>query len=226
MLKGYFSKKELMLLLGSLFLITASFLIFDRQNYLTLIASLIGAASLILGAKGNFVSQILMIIFSLIYGYISFDFGYYGEMLTYVGMTLPMSIFSLVSWLLNPHSKREVKVNKIKKAEMVAALFLSAVVTVIFYFILKHFNTENLFFSTLSVTTSFLAVYLTFRRSAFFALAYALNDVVLIVLWVFAAIENISYLSVIICFVVFLVNDLYGFINWIKMYNRQNQRAL
>ena len=71
------------------------------------------------------------------------------------------------------------------------------------------------------MATSFLAVYLTFRRSPYYALAYAANDVVLIVLWTLAAIEDLSYLSVIICFVMFLANDLYGFLNWRKMQKKQ-----
>ena len=75
--------------------------------------------------------------------------------------------------------------------------------------------------STVSIATRFLAVYLTFRRSPYFALAYAANDVVLIVLWTLAALEDISYISVIICFAMFLVNDLYGYISWKRMEKRQ-----
>ena len=100
-------------------------------------------------------------------------------------------------------------------------LALTAVITFIFYFILKFFDTANLIPSTLSVTTSFLAVYLTFRRSAYFALAYAANDIVLIVLWTLAVLSDISYLSVIVCFIMFLVNDMYGYISWTKMQKRQ-----
>ena len=77
--------------------------------------------------------------------------------------------------------------------------------------------------SALSVTTSFLAVYLTFRRSPYFALAYAANDVVLILLWILASAEEIRYLSVVVCFVAFLFNDLYGFINWRKMKKKQQK---
>ncbi|MCI8709700.1 MAG: nicotinamide mononucleotide transporter [Dorea sp.] len=64
---------------------------------------------------------------------------------------------------------------------------------------------------------------MTFRRSAFFALGYAANDVVLIVLWVLAACADISYISVVICFGVFLVNDIYGFVSWSKMQRRQEE---
>ena len=98
-------------------------------------------------------------------------------------------------------------------------------VTLVFYFILKSFNTANIIPSTLSVTTSFVAVYLTFRRSPFFALAYAANDVVLIVLWILASIYDISYVSVVVCFIAFFANDIYGYISWKKMKTRQEENA-
>ena len=222
-LKNYFSVFEIILWCLSVLAIVISFAIFDKSNYLTLCASLIGVTSLIFCAKGNPFGQILMIIFSTIYGIISFSFSYYGEMLTYMGMTLPMSVFSLVTWLKNPYkdNKAEVKVNKLKGKDIRLMLICTIVVTVAFYFILKLFNTANLLPSTVSVTTSFIAAFLTFKRSPFFALGYATNDIVLIVLWVLATKEDISYISVIICFVVFLFNDLYGFINWRKMKKRQ-----
>lgn len=76
-------------------------------------ASLVGVTSLIFNAKGNPFGQFLMVVFSLLYGIISFTFAYYGEMITYLGMTMPMAIFALISWLKNPYNgnKSEVKVN-------------------------------------------------------------------------------------------------------------------
>lgn len=223
-LKNYFSKAELCLWISSIIAIIISFCIFDRANYLTLAASIVGVTSLILNAKGNPLGQLLMIVFSLLYGIISYTFAYYGEMLTYLGMTMPMAIFSLISWLKNPYenNKSEVKVNSIGRKETLLMFLCAGLVTGIFYFILEYFNTANIVFSTISVTTSFLAVYLTFRRSAFFGLAYAFNDVVLIILWTLASICDPEYVSVIVCFCAFLINDLYGFINWRKIKSRQS----
>lgn len=220
---NYFTKNELTLWLSSLTLIIISFCIFDRENYLTLLASLIGVTSLIFNAKGNPFGQFLMVIFSLLYGIISFTFAYYGEMITYLGMTMPMAIFALISWLRNPYNgkKSEVKVNTISKTETFIMWVVAILVTLIFYFILDYFNTANIVPSTISVTTSFLAVYLTFRRSPYFAFAYAANDIVLIVLWTLASIEDTRYISVIVCFAAFFINDIYGFINWRKMKSRQ-----
>ena len=164
-----------------------------------------------------------MIIFSLLYGIISYTFAYYGEMITYLGMTMPMAIFALISWLKNPYkgNKAEVKVNTISKKETVFMYIGTAMVTILFYFILKFFNTANIVPSTLSVTTSFLAVYLTFRRSPYFAIAYAANDIVLIILWVLASMYDIRYISVVVCFIAFLANDIYGYISWQKMRRKQ-----
>lgn len=223
-LTAYFTKTELVLWFGSMTLILAAFCLFDRESYLTLIASLIGVTSLIFAAKGNPVSQGLMIVFSVLYGIISFSFAYYGEMITYLGMTLPMSVVALVAWLRHPYEgrKTEVQVNRIGKKDVIWMILLTTAVTVAFYYILEAFDTANLLPSTVSVTTSFLAVFLTFRRSPYYALAYAANDIVLIVLWVLASLEDIHYVSVVVCFVVFFVNDMYGFISWRRMAKRQN----
>lgn len=219
----YFSKTELLLWSCSMLFIVGSFLIFDRENYLTLAVSVLGGTSLIFNAKGNPIGQLLIILFSVLYGYISFTCAYYGEMITYLGMTAPMALFSLISWLRHPFNgnKAEVTVNRIRAKEIVFMIMLAGVVTFVFYFILEAFHTANIIPSTLSVTTSFLAVYLTFRRSAYYAVGYAANDLVLIMLWVMATMQNPAYLSVVICFITFFVNDMYGFFSWRKMYKRQ-----
>lgn len=222
---NYFTKSEIVLWTTSIIVILASFIIFDRENYMTLAASLIGVTSLIFNAKGNPVGQFLMIVFSLLYGIISYTFAYYGEMITYLGMTMPMALFALISWLRNPYNGNhaEVKVNKISRREVLLMFAAAIVITGIFYYILDWFNTANIVPSTISVTTSFLAVYLTFRRSPYFALAYAANDIVLIILWVMASLCDMRYVSVVVCFIAFLFNDIYGFVNWRKMEKRQQR---
>lgn len=208
---------------AAILFITVSFLIFDRKNFLTLAASVIGVTSIIINAKGHPLGQLLMLFFSAVYGYISFSFHYYGEMITYLGMTAPMALFSLIAWLRNPFKdgNAEVRVNHLSKLEVAFMSLLTILVTLLFYFILRYFNTANLIPSTISVATSFAAVYLTFRRSAYFSLLYAANDIVLIVLWTLASLTDSSYISVLICFVMFLVSDIYGFISWLKMKKRQ-----
>lgn len=199
-----------------------------NQSPLMLINSLIGVTALIFVAKADVLGQILTVVFSLLYAVISYSFSYYGEMITYLCMTMPIAIMSVVSWIRHPFSKDsvEVKVNKIAKNEWLLMLLASAAVTLAFYFILRHFNTANLLFSTISITTSFMAAYLSFRRSPFYALAYSANDIVLIILWVLASLKNSIYMPVAVCFTMFFINDVYGFINWNRIKKRQNSLSM
>ena len=139
---SYFSKLEITLWISSIALILISFLAFDRANYITLIASFIGVTSLIFNAKGNPFGQVLMIAFSLLYGIISYTFSYYGEMITYLGMTMPMAVFALISWLLNPYNgnRAEVKVNKLCRAEQIFMWLATLAITVIFLFHFRLFQ--------------------------------------------------------------------------------------
>lgn len=207
----------------SLIVVLASFLCVPDRDYLTLVASLIGVSALIFISKGNVIGQFLVVIFALLYGAVSFIFQYYGEMITYLFMSTPMAICAIVSWIKHPYSEGEVEVNDITKKQVFAIAISGTLVTLAFYFILGALGTANLIVSTISVITSFVASYLTFLRSPYYALGYALNDIVLIVLWVLATIEDVSYFPMILCFVMFLVNDLYGFINWRRIKARQRK---
>ena len=225
-LLSYFTRFEWVLLLSSMAVTVASHFLSGSEGLLSLIASLIGAVALMLIAKGNPLGQALCIVFGILYAIISYSYAYYGEMLTYVGMTVPMAVIALIAWIRNPYgdSHAEVRVARLTRWDAILLPSLSVAVTVVFYFVLDAFGTANLLPSTLSVTTSFVAVYLTYRRSPFYALGYAANDIVLIVLWTLAALEDPSYLSVIVCFSMFLVNDLYGFVNWCRMKKKQKER--
>lgn len=211
------TKKEWRVWIGSLCIIIVSNLLSGKFDLLTLVAACIGVTSLIFAAKGNVWSQILMIIFSILYGIISWQFRYWGEMITYLGMTMPMAIWSTITWIKNPSSSgKEVEIQQLTKKHVVLLLLSGIVVTAVFFGILDALNTPNIIFSTISVTTSFFAASLTMLRSSYYALGYAANDIVLIVLWILASIHDPRYLSVTIIFIIFFFYDIYGFISWKK----------
>ncbi|MBQ7959645.1 MAG: nicotinamide mononucleotide transporter [Clostridia bacterium] len=220
------SRGEWFLWLVSLTVCFVSFLFSGGKDYMTLISSLIGVTALIFVSKGYVFGQVLTVIFAVFYGIVSFFFRYYGEMITYLCMTAPIAMMSVISWLKNPYKDtKEVTVARLSKKQFIIMTVLSAITTLVFYYILKALGNANLLFSTISITTSFAASYLTYCRSPYYALAYAANDIVLIVLWVLASLSDISYLPMIFCFVMFLVNDLYGFYNWQRIQKKQNENV-
>lgn len=216
------TKFELILWFISVVVTVLSFVMSGSEDYLTIIASLIGVTALIFVAKGYVLGQVLTVVFAAFYGIISFFFKYYGEMITYLCMTAPIAIMAVISWMRHPYEQsKEVEVSKVTTRQVITMSIIAIAVTIVFYYILKGLGNANLLVSTISITTSFLASYLTFLRSPYYALAYAANDIVLIVLWIMATIQNISYFPMVCCFVMFFVNDVYGFYNWEKMRKRQ-----
>ena len=217
------TKFELSLWLTSIVVVTASF-VFSGNSLLSIITSIIGVTALIFVAKGLVLGQVLTVVFAVFYGIVSYKNQYYGEMITYLCMTAPIAFLSVISWLKNPYKNTKVvKVSKVTKKQLILMSTLAIFVTLIFFFILKRLNNASLLFSTISIPTSFIASYLTFLRSPYYAIGYAANDVILIILWVIASVTDIQYFPMVTCFIMFLINDLYGFINWKRIQKEQNK---
>ena len=223
-----FTKFELGLWAVSVSVVTASFIIRVNFRVLNMIASLIGVTALIFVGKGDVTGQVLTVMFSMLYSVISFEFTYYGEMITYMFMTAPIAAMSVYTWIRHPEEKgkREVSIARLSLKKTIMLCITAVIVTVIFYFILRYFNNANLFFSTISITTSFLASALMLFRSSAYALAYGANDIILIILWVMASLEDTAYLPMVMCFAMFLANDIYGFYSWQKRKKLQEEKRL
>ena len=206
--------------------IVLAFTLSPRRDYFTLASSITGITALMFIVKGNVIGQFIVVVFAVLYGIVSYYFKYYGEMITYLAMSAPAAICAIVSWLRHPYKDNsQVKVGTLSAKKIAIMCIISAAVTVAFYFILRALGTANLAVSTLSVTTSMLASCLTFLRSPLYGIAYACNDIVLIVLWMMATVKDISYLPMVMCFILFLIYDLYGFLSWSLMRKRQSTNA-
>ncbi|HOO23100.1 MAG TPA: nicotinamide riboside transporter PnuC [Clostridia bacterium] len=220
-----FTRFEWCLLIGSYLAIILPFVFLGNKDYLTLAASLIGVSSLALISKGNVLGQGVSIVFGIIYAIIAYSYKYYGEMIIYLCGNIPICIASIIAWIKNPYKdkKIEVKISILRKKDWIMLAASSLVFGVAFYFILKAFDTNNLIVSVFSVFTGYIAAYLMIKRSEYYAVAYAVNDIALIILWALAAAKEISFLPMACCFGAFLANDIYGFINWSRTKRTQKK---
>lgn len=74
-------------------------------------------------------------------------------MIAYLGMTMPMAIWSKITWSsnLSESDGNEVEIQKLKWKHIVALSFSCLVITVGFYFILRKRNTPNIIYSYFSI---------------------------------------------------------------------------
>lgn len=213
---------EICLLITSPIIVLTVGVIF-HSDALTVITSIIGIFCALLLAKGFVLGQFFGIAIVVLYSIVSFKNAFYGEMITYIVIMLPMYVWSIVEWIKHKNNKTEsVEVNSIKWQEWLIVSLCAIAIFIGFYFLLKALNTSELVISTLSVVDNVFAVYLLARRSKYGFVSYIVNDLILIVLWgipVFGG--NLLVLPMLINPIVNLVNDSYGVINWTKLQIKQ-----
>lgn len=225
MLKKYmedWTKFEIILLIGSL--ITVSLLgIVLKSGLLTISCSIVGIITALLLAKGKNLGQIFGILIVDLYSIVSFKNGFYEEVIIYLCIMLPMYIIGIISWARHKNEKtNSVEVNNISIKEWLIVAIISVLAFVGSYYLLKYFNTNELFISSLSVIDSLFAVYLLLRRSKYGFYFYVINDLVLIALWGVPLLTgNLGLIAMFLNPVINLINDCYGIYNWRKLEKTQ-----
>ena len=130
------TRLERVIWLGSMAVIFISAVIFPEPDWLSVITSLVGATALIFVGKGDPMGQLITIIFGILYAVVSWQLCYYGEMITYLGMTAPTALWALITWLKNPYSKREVRVADMTPKRWMLLITATVVATVIMFYVL------------------------------------------------------------------------------------------
>ena len=215
---------ELVFLVISLTTITVCFIVGADKNVMSLITSIIGVVVVLMTAKGLVLAPFVNIGYNVLYSIIAIAQHYYGEAIIYIALMIPINVVTIITWLKNRNKadSNVVAVNKIHGMEYLYLAIATAVATVGFYFILQALHTSELIISTVSLISSAVASYLMLRRCKYYALAFIANDVVLITMWSLVVKNSgIAYLPTVVCFCVFLINDIYGFVHWMLEEKKQ-----
>ncbi|MCR5146112.1 MAG: nicotinamide riboside transporter PnuC [Clostridia bacterium] len=223
MLKSW-TKLEKVLLFGSILLISIVGII-CKSDILTTLCAIVGVVTVLLLAKGKNLGQIFGVLIAILYSIVSFKNRYYGEVMIYLIIMLPMHIIGIFSWFRHKNEKTDsVEVNKISKKEWIIVALLFSGIFVGIYYLLKAFNTNELIVSTISVLASLFACYLQIRRSRFSFGFYMINDIILMVLWGIPVVKgSIVLLPILLDPTINFINDSYGFYNWRKMEKEQKE---
>ena len=211
------TKFEIFLLLSSIAIIIFSGIL-CKSTILTIICSITGILCALTQAKGKIISQFIGLILVVLYSLLSFENKYYGEVLIYIFIMLPLFISGIISWIRNLNKETNiVNENELTKKEWIILSIISIVLFMGLYYLLKYFNTSQLFVSTLSMVTSLFATYLVARRSKYGFLFYIGNDIILFILWGMPVLYGeLILIPMLINPIINFINDYYGWISWNK----------
>ena len=208
---------EKVLLFGSIVIVGLVGILF-KSDLLTISCSIVGIITALLLAKGKNLGQVFGLLITILYSIVSFKNKYYGEVLIYALLMLPMYIIGIITWINHKNEKtNSVEINTINKKEWIIVSIVFVGVFICIYCLLKAFNTNELVVSTISVLASLFAVYLQIRRSKYSFSFYMVNDIILMFLWGMPVVRG-SYIlfPMLLNPTINLINDAYGFYNWKK----------
>lgn len=230
MVKKYFedwNKFEKSFLICGLLTSIISSIIFNGTVIDTLYTSLYLITALLM-SKGKVECYFVGFVSVFFYGIVSYNQGYYGELIITAFLTFPIMIIGIISWLRHQDKEEDtVIISSLSKKEITIALLSQLVLFGIYYFILKAFNTDLLVISTMSVVTSVLASYFEARRSELSLFCYIANDLVIITLWLIPIISGqIELISVLVGPILLLINDIYGSYNWRRLKKQQKEKGI
>lgn len=192
--------------------------LFLNCELLSIIVAFLGIFSALNQAKGKVTGQVIGVVLSILYSYMSYQNRYYGEVIIYACMILPMYVIGIYTWTKNKDKKtEEVKQNDISMQEWIALLVVNIILFVGLYFLLKYFNTSQLIVSTLSMNINLSATYLLTRRSKYSFIFYLINAFILLTLWGLPVLNgNILLLPMVFDALLLIANNIYGTIKWMK----------
>lgn len=208
---------EKTLLFVSIILITISGII-NNSEILTIITSFLMVLCALTQAKGKVISQFIGVIAIILYSIIAFQNQYYGEVIIYILVLLPMYLVGIYSWITNKNEDTNtVNQNDLSKKEWIILSVIDILLFGILYYVLRYFNTSQLVVSTLSMLASLMANYLIVRRNKYSFLFYIINDLILVILWGIPVLKgDFALIPILIDPVLLLINDSYGWKNWNK----------
>ena len=188
---GKWNLFEILLLVIGLGGIVACFFVSTEKNYLSLFVSIVGVVSVMFTAKKLQFAPVISIGYNILYAIVAYSQRFYGEVMVYLCVLLPLSIMTLIGWLKSKANEdATINPKKIGKEEIIILSVLILPIAIGMYFLLNALNTPNLIVCTISFVTALYASYLLFRKNAFYAVIYTINSIFVIILWTITTIEQ------------------------------------
>lgn len=209
--------------LGMFTLIIIGLSIYWQDKLMGVICSLTGIWCVVLVAKGRISNYWVGIVNIILYAIISYGYKYYGEVMLNAFYFLPMQFVGAYIWIKNKKSgtKDNVIVKFLTNKQRVLWSIISILGIIGYGLVLKHLGGSLPFIDSMSTVLSIIAMILMAWRFMEQWILWIVVDVVTIILWFAVMVNGGNDISILLMWVAYLINAVYGMSNWIQMYKLQ-----
>lgn len=198
-------------------IITIAICIIQKSSVILSIISITGVIYSLLVTKNTKYAFIFGMINVANYGYILFTENIYGGFIYNVLYSLPMLVWGYINW----GKKSKLKDSGIKKMDMKTKIISSILIFVticIFGYILNILGSNNYVLDSVSTVLGYTGIYLMTNKYIEQWDIWVICNLANLTLWISLIITDLSNLPVVIMWLIYFINSLYGYITWNKKY--------
>lgn len=209
-------KTELIWLVAASTIITALSMYWG-DTFVGIMSALTGIICVILTAKGNIWCYAWGLINSILYAYIGYINGYYGEFLLNALYYVPMQIFGYYMWKKHMDTETDtVEFRKLNKRDIVKVTVAILVGIMIWGEGLRRIGGELPYIDGTTNVLSFVAMILSIKRYAEQWILWIIINIISVGMWAYAMTNGSDNIATLLMWSVYLGNSIWGYIKWAK----------
>lgn len=206
-----------------------------KDSILGLISSLAGMLCVVLVAKGKISNYFFGLIQVVLYGWISFTYGLYGETILNWAFYVPIQFIGFWMWSRNskksseknnPNNRvvgEEIRAKRLTGVQLAVLLIGSAILIAAYAWFLATIGGRAVGLDSATNVLSIVAQFLMLARYAEQWLLWIIVDILSISMWAWVLItQDGTAWTQLVMWTAFLVNGIYGYHNWLKMAREQD----
>ncbi|HDL5699544.1 TPA: nicotinamide riboside transporter PnuC [Mannheimia haemolytica] len=206
--------------------------IYQPDTWIATIAAITGILCVVFVGKGKISNYLFGLISVSLYAYISYTFQLYGEMMLNLLVYVPVQFIGFYFWRKNMTSEntvnnagvQEVIAKALTAKQWVIVAISTLIGTFLYIELLKYLGSALAVLDGATVVISIVAQILMVLRYREQWALWIIVNIMTIALWTAMYFQNgETSLPLLVMYVMYLCNSIYGYYNWIKLHRNHQQ---
>lgn len=198
-----------------------------KDSLLGFISSITGMLCVVLVAKGKISNYYFGIVQTSTYAYIAYTYGLYGESMLNALFYFPIQFIGIYLWKKNLTKVQtigeDVSVKRLDQKGWIYVIGTAVIGSIAYAYLLNAIGGQQVRLDSAAVVLSVIAQILMLKRFAEQWVLWIMVNGLTIVLWVIVLLQTGGNdWAMLVMWSAFLVNSIYGYVNWLKMHKQQH----
>ena len=198
--------------------------IMTDANILQVIASISGVIYVFNIVVENKYGQLFGALNSLLNAVLMLSNGVYGTFIYNMSYCIPIQIYTFFTWGKDKSGQDRTVISRYTSKQRIGIVFIASTIITIYAIIANKLNVEFALVDGICIILGILGLYMTSRKRIEQWPCYIVTNIAMLTFWIIKCTENINNIQMAIMCVIFMLNNIYGWIAWNKKLNKDKAK--